>query len=155
MTDQIMPSTRKANRQSWPDYFMGLATRVASRSTCERATVGVLLVRDHRIIASGYNGSIKGDPHCDEAGHLMRDGHCIRTLHAEMNALFQCALNGVSSKDAEVFVTFYPCLNCTKALIQAGITRVYYANDYHNDPYAEQLFAAHGIDVIHLPGQPA
>ncbi|MCI2033780.1 MAG: deaminase, partial [Lactobacillus sp.] len=91
MTDQIVASTRHAHRESWDHYFMKLATNVAERSTCERATVGAVLVKEHRIIATGYNGSISGDPHCDEAGHLMRDGHCIRTLHAEMNAILQCA----------------------------------------------------------------
>ncbi|MFD1440662.1 deoxycytidylate deaminase [Lacticaseibacillus hegangensis] len=145
MTDQIVASTRQARRESWDQYFMQLATVVAQRSTCERATVGALLVVDHRIIATGYNGSISGDPHCDDAGHLMRDGHCIRTLHAEMNAILQCAENGVSTRGAAVYVTYYPCLNCTKALIQAGVTRVYYAHDYRNDPYAVQLFEEHHI----------
>ena len=145
MTDQIVASTRQARRESWDQYFMQLATVVAQRSTCERATVGALLVVDHRIIVTGYNGSISGDPHCDDAGHLMRDGHCIRTLHAEMNAILQCAENGVSTRGAAVYVTYYPCLNCTKALIQAGVTRVYYAHDYRNDPYAVQLFEEHHI----------
>ncbi len=107
MSDQVVPSTRHAHRESWDQYFMKLATNVAERSTCERATVGALLVVDHRIIATGYNGSITGDAHCDVAGHLMRDGHCIRTLHAEMNAILQCALNGVSTRGATVYVTFY------------------------------------------------
>ncbi|WP_461214278.1 deoxycytidylate deaminase [Lacticaseibacillus sp. GG6-2] len=151
MTDTILPSKRHANRESWDHYFMKLAGNVAERSTCERATVGAVLVKDHRIIATGYNGSISGDPHCDDAGHLMRDGHCIRTLHAEMNAILQCALNGVSTRGATVYVTFFPCLNCTKALIQAGVSRIYYANDYRNDPYAVELLANHQVPVNHLP----
>ncbi|WP_407890879.1 deoxycytidylate deaminase [Lacticaseibacillus sp. N501-2] len=150
MPDTIQPSKRHAQRESWDHYFMKLALNVAERSTCERATVGAVLVKDHRIIATGYNGSISGDPHCDEAGHLMRDGHCIRTLHAEMNAILQCALNGVSTKGATVYVTFFPCLNCTKALIQSGVSKIYYANDYRNDPYAEQLLADHHVDTVHL-----
>lgn len=151
MSDQIMASTRHHHRESWDQYFMQLATVVAQRSTCERATVGALLVVDHRIIATGYNGSIAGDPHCDDVGHLMRDGHCIRTLHAEMNAILQCAENGVSTRNATVYVTYYPCLNCTKALIQAGVKHVVYAHDYHNDPYAEQLFSDHHVTVIKEP----
>lgn len=151
MTDTILPSKRHAHRESWDHYFMKLAGNVAERSTCERATVGAVLVRDHRIIATGYNGSISGDPHCDDAGHLMRDGHCIRTLHAEMNAILQCALNGVSTRGATVYVTFFPCLNCTKALIQAGVARIYYANDYRNDPYAIELLTNHQVAVAHLP----
>lgn len=150
MTDQIVPSTRHQQRESWDHYFMQLATVVSQRSTCERATVGALLVVAHRIIATGYNGSISGDPHCDDAGHLMRDGHCIRTLHAEMNAILQCAENGVSTRGAAVYVTYYPCLNCTKALIQAGVTRVYFAHNYHNDPYAVQLFADHHIPTTQV-----
>ncbi|WP_179395437.1 deoxycytidylate deaminase [Lacticaseibacillus absianus] len=150
MTDQILPSTRHATRESWDHYFMKLATTIAERSTCERATVGAVLVMAHRIIATGYNGSIAGDPHCDDAGHLMRDGHCIRTLHAEMNAILQCAQNGVSTRNAAVYVTFFPCLNCTKALIQAGVSRVFYANDYHNDPYAVALLEAHDVAVTKL-----
>ncbi|MFD1485675.1 deoxycytidylate deaminase [Lacticaseibacillus baoqingensis] len=153
MTDQIIASKRHAHRESWDHYFMKLATNVAERSTCERATVGAVLVKDHRIIATGYNGSISGDPHCDDAGHLMRDGHCIRTLHAEMNAILQCALNGVSTRNATVYVTFFPCLNCTKALIQAGVSKIYYANDYHNDPYAVTLLANHQIDAVKLTAE--
>ncbi|MFD1428728.1 deoxycytidylate deaminase [Lacticaseibacillus mingshuiensis] len=148
MSDEIVPSARHAARESWAQYFMKLATTVAARSTCERATVGAVLVQDHRIIATGYNGSISGDPHCDEAGHLMRDGHCIRTLHAEMNAILQCALNGVSTRGASVYVTYYPCLNCTKALIQSGVKAIYYAHDYHNDPYAVALLNSHAIKVV-------
>lgn len=129
---------------------MKLAGNVAERSTCERATVGAVLVKDHRIIATGYNGSISGDPHCDDAGHLMRDGHCIRTLHAEMNAILQCALNGVSTRDATVYVTFFPCLNCTKALIQAGVSQIYYRNDYRNDEYAVSLLQNHHVPVTKL-----
>lgn len=151
MTDQVVPSKRRAKRESWDHYFMKLAGNVAERSTCERATVGAVLVVDHRIIATGYNGSISGDPHCDDAGHLMRDGHCIRTLHAEMNAVLQCALNGVSTRGATVYVTFYPCLNCTKALIQAGVREVFYQHAYHNDPYAEELFRNHQVPVTQLP----
>lgn len=80
----------------------------------------------------------------------MRDGHCIRTLHAEMNAILQCAENGVSTRGAAVYVTYYPCLNCTKALIQAGVKRVYYAHDYHNDPYAVHLFRDHHIETTQV-----
>ncbi|WP_262314660.1 deoxycytidylate deaminase [Lacticaseibacillus parakribbianus] len=155
MPDQIVDSKRHGHRESWDHYFMKLAGNVAERSTCERATVGAVLVVDHRIIATGYNGSIAGDPHCDTAGHLMRDGHCIRTLHAEMNAILQCALNGVSTKGATVYVTFFPCLNCTKALIQAGITAVYYQSAYHNDPYALELLAAHHVAVVQLTQESA
>lgn len=151
MTYTIEPSKRKKNRETWEAYFMKLAINVAERSTCERATVGSVLVRDKRIIATGYNGSVVGEPHCDDAGHLMDNGHCIRTVHSELNAILQCAANGVRTKGAALYVTHFPCLNCTKALIQAGITEVNYCHDYHDDPYALQLLDSHNIRVNQIP----
>ncbi|MCD2256117.1 deoxycytidylate deaminase [Agrilactobacillus fermenti] len=144
---QIVPSKRKKDRESWDMYFMKLAINVAERSTCERATVGSVLVRDKRIIATGYNGSVVGEPHCDDAGHLMDHGHCIRTVHSELNAILQCAANGVRTKGAVLYVTHFPCLNCTKALIQAGIVGINYCHDYHNDAYAIHLMQSHHIQV--------
>ena len=90
MTDQHAPTS------SWDDYFMGITFQVAKRSTCDRAQVGAIIVKDRRILTTGYNGSPAGLPHCDEIGHLMVDGHCVRTLHAEQNAIIQAALHGVS-----------------------------------------------------------
>lgn len=127
-------------RKSWKEYFMEIADLVASRSTCDRAFVGCLIVNDNnRIVSTGYNGSVAGNPHCDDIGHTMRDGHCIATIHAEMNALLYCAKEGISVKDCIAYVTHFPCLNCTKALIQAGIKQIYYKNDYRLDEYAIEL----------------
>ncbi|HHV38324.1 MAG TPA: CMP deaminase [Tepidimicrobium sp.] len=129
-----------SKRMSWNEYFMKITKMVAARSTCDRAEVGCLIVNDdNRIVSSGYNGSISGNPHCDDVGHTMRDGHCIATIHAEMNALLYCAKEGISVKNCVAYVTHFPCLNCTKALIQAGIKKIYFIHDYRVDDYAIEL----------------
>ncbi len=139
-------------RKSWDTYFMQITEIVASRSTCDRAFVGCVLVnKDHRIVSTGYNGSVAGNPHCDDVGHTMRDGHCIATIHAEMNALLYCAKEGIPTKDTICYVTHFPCLNCTKALIQAGIREVVYKNAYRVDDYAVSLFEKNNITLRQLP----
>ncbi len=120
---------------------------LALRSTCERLMVGATIVRDKRIIAGGYNGSISGGEHCTDGNCYVENNHCIRTIHAEVNALLQCAKFGVPTTGAEIYVTHFPCLNCTKAIIQAGIKTVYYAKDYKNHPYAVELFESAGVHV--------
>ena len=100
------------NRLSWQDYFMANAELISKRSTCDRAFVGAVLVKDKRIIATGYNGGVSETDNCNEVGHYMEDGHCIRTVHAEMNALIQCAKEGISTKNTEIYVTHFPCINC-------------------------------------------
>ncbi|NLY20495.1 MAG: CMP deaminase [Tissierellia bacterium] len=133
-------------RVSWNEYFMDITKMVATRSTCDRALVGCVLVNeDNRIVSTGYNGSVAGNAHCDDVGHTMRDGHCIATIHAEMNALLYCAKEGISVKGCKAYVTHFPCLNCTKALIQAGISEIYYMNSYRVDEYALELFDKNGI----------
>ncbi len=139
-------------RKSWDQYFMELAKTVATRGTCDRAYVGCVIVnKDNRIVSTGYNGSVAGNPHCDDVGHHMRDGHCIATIHAEMNALLYCAKEGIPVKDCHCYVTHFPCLNCTKALIQAGISRIYYGSAYRIDDYAVELLNRNGIDFIEIP----
>jgi dCMP deaminase len=135
-----------SKRKDWKEYFMQITELVASRSTCDRAWVGCVLVNDsNRIVSTGYNGSVSGNPHCDDVGHTMRDGHCIATIHAEMNALLYCAKEGISVKNCSAYVTHFPCLNCTKALIQAGIKNIYYKSDYRLDEYAIQLMDSNGV----------
>jgi dCMP deaminase len=146
--------TKPAPRQrpTWDEYFLDIAFSVAERSTCDRAHVGAVLVRDKRILATGYNGSPAGLPHCDEVGHLIVDGHCVRTLHAEQNAIIQSALHGVSSEGATAYVTHQPCLTCAKMLINAGVTRVVYAGNYL-DNYSRQFLAEANVRLDHLPHQ--
>ncbi len=138
-------------RLSWNEYFMEICKMVAQRSTCDRAFVGCVLVNEsNRIVSTGYNGSVTGNPHCDEIGHTMRDGHCIATIHAEMNALLYCAKEGISVKNSKAYVTHFPCLNCTKALIQAGISAIYYLNAYRVDEYAIELLEKNNIPYIQV-----
>ena len=136
-----------SKRKDWKEYFMQITELVATRSTCDRAWVGCVLVNDsNRIVSTGYNGSVSGNPHCDDVGHTMREGHCIATIHAEMNALLYCAKEGISVKNCSAYVTHFPCLNCTKALIQAGIKNIYYKNDYRVDEYALLLLQRNNVN---------
>ncbi|MET3699310.1 dCMP deaminase [Bacillus oleivorans] len=135
-------------RITWNQYFMAQSHLLALRSTCTRLTVGATIVRDKRMIAGGYNGSIAGGEHCSEKGCYVIDGHCVRTIHAEMNAILQCAKFGVQTEGAEIYVTHFPCLNCTKAIIQAGIKCIYYAKDYKNHPYALELLEQAGVKTV-------
>src|SRR5699024_1439702 len=125
--------------------FMIQAALLASRSTCNRLSVGAVLVRDKRIIAGGYNGSVSGDAHCIDDGCYLRDGHCVRTIHAEMNVILQCAKFGFSTDGASLYVTDFPCLQCTKSLLQAGIKEINYIRNYHNDEYAMKLIKLKNI----------
>ena len=120
-------------RPSWDDYFMQITFQVARRSTCPRAAVGAVIVRDKRILTTGYNGAPAGLPHCTEVGCLMVNDHCVRTLHAEQNAIIQGALHGVDVSGSTIYVTHQPCLNCAKMIINAGIERVVYAGHYPDE----------------------
>jgi dCMP deaminase len=126
---------------------MKIAYAVSERSTCDRAYVGCVLVLEKRILTTGFNGSPMGQPHCDEAGHLMVEGHCVRTIHAETNAIIQAALHGVSTKGSICYVTHFPCINCTKALINAGITRLVYATSYRLDENALDFLRTANIEI--------
>ena len=111
-------------RPTREQYFIELAEAASKRSTCDRARVGCVLVTgDHHVIATGYNGSLPGEHHCDEVGHLMEDGHCVRTIHAEINALASCAKKGIATKDCTLYTTHSPCTRCYLALKRAGITK--------------------------------
>ncbi|HEU5139054.1 MAG TPA: ComE operon protein 2 [Bacillales bacterium] len=134
-------------RIEWDQYFMAQSHLLATRSTCTRLAVGATIARDKRIIAGGYNGSISGGVHCVDEGCFVIDGHCVRTIHAEVNAILQCAKFGVSTAGAEIYVTHFPCLQCCKTIIQSGIRKLYYANDYKNHPYAVELLESAGVET--------
>ena len=138
-------------RITWEQFFMAQSSLLAVRSTCTRLAVGAVIVRDNRIIAGGYNGSVSGGDHCIDHGCYVVDNHCIRTIHAEMNALLQCGKYGIPAADSTLYVTHFPCLQCSKAIIQAGISKVYYGTDYKNNEYAIELFKHAGIDVEQIP----
>ena len=134
-------------RIPWDQYFMGQSVLLSLRSTCTRLTVGATIVRDKRIIAGGYNGSVSGGTHCIDEGCYVVDNHCVRTIHAEMNAILQCAKFGVPTEGAEIYVTHFPCLQCTKMILQAGIKKIYYLKDYRNAAYALNLIEQVGATV--------
>lgn len=133
---------------------MQIAHLVATRATCPRRSVGAVIVRDRRILATGYNGAPRGLPHCPPGGPehdwpegCMRAGHCIRSLHAEQNALLQAAQIGISCDGASIYVTCQPCNTCAKMLINAGIRRVIYEGDYP-DAFSLELFRQAAIEVL-------
>lgn len=135
------------NRIDWDQYFMTQATLLSLRSTCTRLSVGAVIVRDRRVIAGGYNGSVSGDVHCIDEGCYLVEGDCVRTIHAEMNAVLQCAKFGVATDGAEVYVTDFPCLQCTKMLLQSGIIKINYLRNYHNDQYAVELLKRKNVEI--------
>ncbi|MCS6924702.1 MAG: cytidine/deoxycytidylate deaminase family protein [Candidatus Binatia bacterium] len=141
-------------RLSWDQYFMTITRQVAERSTCLRAKVGAVIVRDKNILATGYNGAPAGLPHCTDVGCLVYQSktpsgeieeNCYRTIHAEMNAIAQAAKNGVSIRDADIYVTHTPCIHCLKVLINTGIKRIFYEKEYKLHTLQELLRAA---DVV-------
>ncbi|QYA41566.1 ComE operon protein 2 [Macrococcoides bohemicum] len=141
-------------RIQWKEYFMAQSQLLALRSTCTRLSVGATIVKDNRVIAGGYNGSVSGEVHCIDEGCYIENSHCIRTIHAEMNALLQCSKMGVSTEGADIYVTHFPCMHCTKSIIQAGIKKIYYANDYKNHPYAIELLKKANIDTEKIEFNP-
>ena len=128
---------------------MDIARVVASRSTCERKFVGAVIVRDKTILSTGYNGSIRGMPHCTDAGHMMENDHCVATIHAEANAIIQAAKNGVRIEGAELYTTASPCWNCFKLIANAGIRKVYFGEFYRDRRSAEVARGA-GIELVDL-----
>jgi dCMP deaminase len=149
MTQAARTDALALARPTWDEYFMQIARDVSTRATCPRRSVGAVSVLDKRILTTGYNGAPHGLPHCTEVGCYMQDGHCIRTLHAEQNAIVQGALNGVSLRGATIYVTCQPCNNCAKMVINAGVVRVVFDGDYP-DPFAMELFDHAGLEIIRL-----
>ncbi|MBQ0108345.1 MAG: cytidine/deoxycytidylate deaminase family protein [Phascolarctobacterium sp.] len=142
------------NRPTWDEYFMEMATVAAKRSTCLRRSVGAVIVKNKQILASGYNGTPMGLPHCEEVGCLREQlkvpsGKChelCRGVHAEQNAITQAAYHGVSVKGATLYCTHQPCVVCTKMLINAGIERIVYANPYP-DELAQEMMGQSKIKI--------
>ena len=135
------------DRASWDLYFMRIAAEVATRATCDRKHVGAVIVRDKNILATGYNGSIKGLGHCDDEGHMLEDGHCVRTIHAESNAVIQAAKNGSGIDKGTIYVTASPCWGCFKMIANAGLVRIVYGEFYRDQrifDFAQRL----GIELV-------
>ena len=147
-----------SERLSWDDYFLNITRQVAERSTCLRAKVGAVVVRERSILASGYNGAPSGLPHCTEVGCLIYESrtpdgqveeNCYRTIHAEINAIAQAAKNGVSIRDADMYVTHTPCIHCLKVLINTGIRRVFYDRAYKLET-VRQLLEGSDIQLLQI-----
>ena len=128
---------------------MKIAQQVATRSTCDRKHIGAVIVRDKTILSTGYNGSIRKLPHCDEVGHLMENEHCVRTVHAEANAIAQAAKNGVNVNQAEIYITASPCWTCFKLLANSGIIKVVFGEFYRDERIYEAAKLAK-IELKHL-----
>jgi dCMP deaminase len=141
-------------RPDWDTYFMDIANAVATRSTCDRAAVGAVFVRDKRILTTGFNGSPSGQPHCDDVGHLIVGGHCTRTIHAELNAIIQAALHGITLREATCYVTHFPCHGCAKALANTGLKRLVFRDDYRIDPNSLRVLEQAAVEIVRwLPPQ--
>ena len=143
------------NRPSWTEYFLELAEIASKRSTCMRRHVGAVIVRDRRVLCTGYNGAPRGLAHCEDVGCLRtklgipsgKSAELCRGVHAEQNAIVQASLAGVSLEGAELYVTLFPCVVCAKMLINAGIARIYYVEGYP-DQLSAELLAEANIPLI-------
>jgi dCMP deaminase len=133
-------------RPSWDEYFKKIVMVTSERSPCQRLQVGCVLVVDNRIVSQGYNGFISGCPH----ESIVRDGHEQATLHAEQNAIIDCAKRGVSCKDAIVYITHYPCIICTRLLLGTDIKEIKYINDYKNDELVEHFCNLKGVKITKI-----
>ena len=143
-------------RKSWEEYFINIVNAIAERATCNRGKSGAIIVKDKRILATGYVGSPKGLPHCDDVGHQFKktiheDGHvtnhCIRTVHAEQNAICQAARYGIPIDGSTIYCTMLPCYTCAKMIINSGIKSVVCINDYHAGKETKEVFAQAGISL--------
>ncbi|MFH0894506.1 MAG: cytidine/deoxycytidylate deaminase family protein [Bacteroidota bacterium] len=146
-------------RPSWDDYFIEIANTVAKRATCDRGRSGCVIVRDKQILVSGYVGSPMGLPHCDEIGHQMKkmiheDGsetnHCVRTVHAEQNAICQAAKRGIALEGATLYCRMTPCRTCAMLIINCGITRVVCEKKYHAGGESEVMLRQSGIELLFI-----
>ncbi|MEK7167396.1 MAG: cytidine/deoxycytidylate deaminase family protein [Patescibacteria group bacterium] len=146
--------TLKHTRPGWDQYFMNIVGQVAGRATCDRGRSGCIIVRDRQILTTGYVGSPVGISHCDEIGHefhqvINEDGttsqHCIRTTHAEQNAICQAAKLGVSINGATIYCKMTPCYNCAKMIINVGIKRIVCEKDYHASKLSKEIFQKAGV----------
>lgn len=152
-----MIENNKHERPSWDEYFMEIANAVSKRATCDRGRTGCVIVRDRQILVTGYVGAPKGFPHCDEVGHQMKqtvheDGHitnhCVRTVHAEQNAICQAAKRGISLDGATLYCRMTPCRVCAMMLINCGIKRVVCESKYHAGQESEEMFKQAGIEIV-------
>jgi len=134
------------NRPSWTTYFCNLVNLTAERSSCHRLHVGCCLVLNNRVVAQGYNGHLPECPH----ESIIENDHEIATIHAEQNALIDCAKRGVSCNNCIAYITHFPCVNCAKLLLAAGIKKIYYINDYKNSDIVKKFCNQMNCDLIKI-----
>ena len=134
------------NRPTWDEYFKEIAIVTSKRSPCERLHVGCILVKENRIISQGYNGFISGCEHKS----VLRDNHEMATIHAEQNAVSDCAKRGVSCEDSVAYITHYPCINCMKIMTASGISSIKYINDYKNDELVDYFSKLWNVKIEKL-----
>ncbi|MDO8601516.1 MAG: cytidine/deoxycytidylate deaminase family protein [bacterium] len=143
-----MAEERAHFRPDWDDYFMVMVKIIATRGNCDRLYTGAIIVKNKRIIATGYNGAPPGLPTCREIGHLIEEGHCVRTIHGEHNAILQAArVSGPTAEDATLYTKYSPCIHCAKYIIAAGIKRVVIGKIYRN-PQALDLLKEAGLETV-------
>lgn len=140
------------SRPDWDTYFMQMAYLVATRATCERKHVGAIIVDlDRRVVSTGYNGSPRGTPSCDEVGHEIHQGHCVRTLHAESNAIDYA---GRSCRGTVLYVTVVPCYDCAKRIVNAGIIKIvydeFYASRYGKSDLVPAFLKEQGVECVQI-----
>ena len=133
--------------RDWGKYFMDIADKVSELADCNRRHVGAVIVRDRRILATGFNGAMAGADHCDDVGHMMENDHCIRTVHAEVNAVVQCARQGISCDGAIMYVNTLPCWNCIKTVVNAGIRIIRFKDIYKPEIHMDKINYARGFGV--------
>ena len=138
-----------AERVDWHTYFMNIARQVSTRSTCPRKKVGAVVARDRTILSTGYNGSIRGLPHCEDVGCVIEEGHCVSTVHAEANAIIPPPRNCLDTGGSELYTTASPCWPCFKLIANAGITRVYYG-EFYRDEKSLAVAREAGIELVDL-----
>ena len=146
MFNNIKNSINHEVRMDWNNYFMSIAHLISSRSTCKRLHVGCVLVKDNRVISSGYNGFLPNQPHISR----IRDNHEQATVHAEQNCIADCAKRGISTENATAYITHYPCINCTKLLLASGINHIKYIDDYKNDELVAYLCEQLNVKITQL-----
>ncbi len=162
MEEEKNPQAEAYNRPSWDEYFMKIVEMVGTRGTCDRGRTGCVITKDRRIVSTGYVGSPLGLAHCDEVGHEMhtviyengeKHRHCIRTTHAEQNAICQAARSGVSLDGGTLYIKMTPCYTCAKMLINAGIRRIVCAQDYHGGARSKEIFKEAGVEYVLLSNE--
>jgi dCMP deaminase len=149
----------KYHRPSWDEYFMEIADTVAKRATCDRGRSGCVIVKDKQILVTGYVGSPRGLPHCDDIGHQLKkvvheDGHetthCVRTVHAEQNAISQAARLGIPLEGATLYCRMTPCRTCAMLIINCGIVRVVCEKKYHAGAESEEMFLTAKVELVYF-----